>query len=255
MAFGSTLAVALEGLTGHLVEVQAHLAFSVPGFTLIGLPDTALSEAKDRVRAALHSRKVKLPDKKITVNLSPASLRKTGATFDLAIAVAILAGNKAFPPNITQNIVHLGELGLDGRIQPVRGILPMVAAAVAAGYPKVVVATADVPEAELVPGALVAGVATLSDVITLHGGNAPSCQNLPPVPRPRVREQTKTGADLNDVFGQELPKIALEVAAAGGHHLMFVGPPGAGKTMLAARIPTILPDLTDAESVEVTSIH
>jgi len=255
MSFGSTLAVALEGLTGHLIEVQAQLAFTVPGFTLVGLPDTSLSEAKDRVRAAVNSRGVEWPNRKITVNLSPAALPKTGAAFDLAIAVAIMAGAGVITPATVANTVHLGELGLDGRVQPVRGLLPMVAAAVAAGKPRVVVATSDVAEAELVPGAVVCGVTSLSDVIRLHGGKPPKCKELPPVVRSTLQRAPVRGGDLADVIGQELPKLALQIAAAGGHHLLFLGPPGAGKTMLAERLGSILPPLSAAESVEVTSVH
>jgi magnesium chelatase family protein len=255
MGFGSTLAVALEGLTGHLIEVQAQLAFTLPGFTLVGLPDASLSEAKDRVRAAIHSRGLEWPNRKITVNLSPAALRKTGAAFDLAIAVAILAGAGVIKPALVAETVHLGELGLDGRVQPVRGLLPMVAAAVAAGVTRVVVATADVPEAKLVPGAVVTGVTSLSDVVKLYGGKPPKRPELPPATRVLSPYSAVVSGDLADVIGQDMPKLALEIAAAGGHHLLFLGPPGAGKTMLAGRLPSILPPLSEAESVEVTSIH
>ncbi|MDR2702927.1 MAG: YifB family Mg chelatase-like AAA ATPase [Cellulomonadaceae bacterium] len=254
MSLGTTAAVALEGLIGHVVEVQAQLAFTVPGFTLVGLPDAALVEAKDRVRAAVLSRNLEWPNRKITVNLSPAALPKTGTAFDLAIAVAILIGARVIP-DTQQRRVHLAELGLDGRLQPVRGILPMVAAAVAAGVPDVVVATASAAEAKLVPGARVQGADTLSDVVALHGGKPPTCKPLPPASAPRVAQRLEKAADLSDVIGQEVPKLAVEIAAAGGHHLLLCGPPGAGKTMLAARIPSILPSLTQAEAVEVTSIH
>jgi magnesium chelatase family protein len=221
----------------------------------VGLPDASLSEAKDRVRAAVVSRDVEWPNRKITVNLSPAALPKTGAAFDLAIAVAIMAGAEEIPIKSIAETVHLGELGLDGRVLPVRGLLPMVAAAVASGYPEVVVATADVPEARLVPGAQVHGVTSLSDVIRLHGGKPPKCKQLPPATRTTLQRPSRGGGDLADVIGQELPKLALEIAAAGGHHLLFLGPPGAGKTMLAERLPSILPELTPGESVEVTSVH
>jgi magnesium chelatase family protein len=255
MSFGSTLAVALTGMEGHVVEVQAQLAFSVPGFTLVGLPDASLSEAKDRVRAAVLSRGFDWPNKKITVNLSPASLPKTGATFDLAIAIAIMAGAGVIEPSKVARVVHLGELGLDGRVQPVRGILPMVAAAVADGKRQIMVAHADVPEAKLVSDAEVVGVTSLSEAVSWYGGKAPACRALPHVPRAAVRSVDDSQGDLAEVIGQEMPKKALEIAAAGGHHLLFLGPPGAGKTMLAARIPSILPKLTSEESVQVTSIH
>ncbi|WP_290438810.1 magnesium chelatase domain-containing protein, partial [Cellulosimicrobium cellulans] len=169
MGLGTTRAVALVGLTGHVVEVQAHIAASVPGFVLVGLPDTALSESRDRVRAAVASSGLTWPQRKITVNLSPAALPKSGTTFDLAIAVATLAGAQVLRATDAERVVHLGELGLDGRLQPVRGVLPAVAAAVEAGFPDVVVPEADVAEARLVPGARVVGAASLADVARLYG--------------------------------------------------------------------------------------
>src|SRR5919107_426331 len=157
MGLGTTAAVALTGLAGHVVEVQAQLAASVPGFTLVGLPDAALSESRDRVRAAVLSSGIAWPNKKITVNLSPASLRKSGSAFDLAVAVAVLAGHGVLPAHGLERVVHLGELGLDGRLQPVRGVLPAVAAAVAAGYTDVVVAAGGADEARLGSGARAPG--------------------------------------------------------------------------------------------------
>ncbi|QAY70550.1 YifB family Mg chelatase-like AAA ATPase [Xylanimonas protaetiae] len=255
MTLGTTAAVALVGLSGHVVEVQAQLAWSVPGFVLVGLPDTALSESRDRVRAAVLSSRIDWPNRKITVNLSPASLPKRGSSFDLAIAVAVLAGAGAIPAAGLDRVVHLGELGLDGRLQPVRGVLPMVASAVAAGFGDVVVPTADVAEASLVPGARVRGATTLADVVALHGGEPPFVPDVEPVRPTRAGVEGRPPGDLADVLGQDVPRLALEIAAAGGHHLLFTGPPGAGKTMLASRLPGILPDLSEAEAVEVTSVH
>jgi magnesium chelatase family protein len=256
MGLGTTRAVALVGLTGYVVEVQAHLAASVPGFVLVGLPDTALSESRDRVRAAVASSGISWPQRKITVNLSPAALPKSGTGFDLAIAVATLGGAGVLPPSAVEDVVHLGELGLDGRLQPVRGILPAVAAAVAAGYRDVVVPAADVAEARLVPGARVVGATNLADVARLHGAtlDEPGTPVAPVAPARPVVERPPTG-DLADVVGQDEARHALEVAAAGGHHLLLVGAPGAGKTMLASRLPGILPDLTESEAVEVTAVH
>lgn len=255
MGLGTTLAVSLVGLAGHVVEVQAHLAASVPGFTLVGLPDAALSESRDRVKAAVTSTGLGWPVKKITVNLSPASLRKHGSGYDLAVAVAILAGAGQIPAAGLERTVHVGELGLDGRVQPVRGVLPAVAAAVEAGYRDVVVAAGDLDEARLVPGARVVGVVSLADVVALHGGPADLVRVAEPVPRSRTAAPAPAVADLSDVLGQRGARYAVEVAAAGGHHLLLVGPPGAGKTMLAARLPGVLPDLTDREAVEVTAVH
>ncbi|MDR7381539.1 YifB family Mg chelatase-like AAA ATPase [Promicromonospora iranensis] len=260
MGTATTRAVSLVGLQGHVVEVQAHLAASVPGFTLVGLPDAALSESRDRVRAAVTSTGLQWPVKKITVNLSPASLRKQGSSYDLAIAVAILAGAEG-PSSAglrregLDRVVHLGELGLDGRLQPVRGVLPAVAAAVDAGYRDVVVAAGDRDEAGLVPGARVVGAASLAEVVALHGGPHELVREVVTVRPTRSALPARLPGDLADVLGQERPRAALEVAAAGGHHLLLVGPPGAGKTMLASRLPGILPDLTDREAVEVTAVH
>jgi magnesium chelatase family protein len=255
MGYATTAAVALAGMQGHLVEVQAQLAASVPGFTLVGLPDAALAESRDRVRAAVLSTGIEWPHRRITVNLSPASLRKSGSAFDLAVAVAVLAGHRLLPAAGLDRVVHLAELGLDGRLQPVRGVLPAVAAAVEAGRTEVVVAEADAAEAALVPGARVHGAAHLADVVRLHGGTVEHEAAGGAVVPARPGLARRPVGDLADVVGQHEARLALEIAAAGGHHLLMVGPPGAGKTMLAARLPGILPDLTDAEAVEVTSVH
>ena len=256
MSLGRTLGVALVGLTGHLVEVEAHLASSLPGLTLVGLPDAALSEARDRVRAAVTSSGLTWPSRRITVNLSPAALPKAGSGFDLAIAVATMVGAGVCPAaDDAARTVHLGQLGLDGGARPVRGVLPAVVAAVASGHPRVVVAAADAVEASLVPGAHVVPAASLAEVLRAYGADVA----VPEVAEV-VRAEPEGGSasavgDLSDVVGQQVARHALEVAAAGGHHLFMVGPPGTGKTMLAARLPGLLPDLDDADAVEVTAIH
>ncbi len=255
MALGRTRAVSLLGLTGHVVDVEAHLAPSLPAFTLVGLPDAALAEARDRVRAAVTSTGLPWPNRRITVNLSPAALPKAGSGFDLAIAVATLAGAGLIDPEAPRGVVHIGELGLDGRLRPVRGVLPAVAAAVAAGVTRVVVPAANAAEAELVPGARAVGAHSLAEVAARYGADV----DVPDVDDPpRAAAGRAAGADVPDlaaVVGQADARRCLEVAAAGGHHVLMVGPPGVGKTMLAARLPGLLPDLDEAQAVEVTAVH
>lgn len=255
MALGRTRAVALVGLTGHLVEVEAHLASALPAFALVGLPDASLAEARDRVRAAVGSTGLTWPNRRITVNLSPAALPKSGPGFDLAVAVAVLAAAELLEARPAAGVVHLGELGLDGRLRPVRGVLPAVAAAVAAGHRDVVVPEAEAPEAALVPGARVVACRSLAQVVHRYGGTV-AVPDVPPAPPVRAGGAQRTPpGDLADVLGQSEARAAVEVAAAGGHHLLLVGPPGAGKTMLASRLPGLLPDLDEADAVEVTAVH
>jgi magnesium chelatase family protein len=254
MGLGRTTAVSLLGLSGHMIEVEAHLAASVPGFTLVGLPDASLAEARDRVRAAMTSSGLSWPQRRITVNLSPASLPKAGSSFDLAIAVATLVGAGVCDADAAAEVVHLGELGLDGRLRPVRGVLPAVVAAVAAGRSRVVVPYANADEARLVPGAEVRPAAHLAEVAGWYGADVP-VPDLDPVRSESVALPVTGVADMADVVGQRAARWALEVAAAGGHHVLMVGPPGAGKTMLAARLPGLLPDLDERDAVEVTAVH
>nr|WP_062516943.1 YifB family Mg chelatase-like AAA ATPase [Demequina gelatinilytica] len=239
---------------GHVIDVEAHVARGLPAFAIVGLPDASLAEAKDRVRAAVASSGVEWPRHRITVNLSPASLPKSGSATDLAIAVAVLAAAGVVDAGLARELVLLGELGLDGRVRPVRGVLPAIAAAVQAGAARAVVPAGNAREAALVAGAQVEGAIALASVLGALGAEA-TAESLEPVPAPAMRVQRAVARDLADVRGQPLARHALEVAAAGGHHLLMVGPPGAGKTMLAERLPGILPDLDDAEAVRVTAVH
>ncbi|MGW5368752.1 YifB family Mg chelatase-like AAA ATPase [Streptomyces sp. NPDC004009] len=273
MGFARTCAVALVGVEGVVVEVQADLEPGVAAFTLVGLPDKSLSESRDRVRAAVVNSGGEWPQKKLTVGLSPASVPKAGSGFDLAVACAVLGAAERIDPRVLAEIVMIGELGLDGRVRPVRGILPAVLAAADAGYEQVVVPECAAAEASLVPGVSVLGVRSLRQLVAVltdepvpeeepdgHGRPDPLLAGLR-VPGAGAATGMHGGGaqqpdhDLADVVGQTSARTAVEVAAAGGHHLFLEGPPGAGKTMLAERLPAVLPRLTRQESLEVTAVH
>jgi magnesium chelatase family protein len=249
--------VALVGVQGHLIEVEADIASGLPATILVGLPDTALREARDRIRAAIVNSGERWPAAKITVGLSPAALPKRGSGFDLAIAVAILAAAEAVPASALAGKMFLAELGLDGRLRPVPGVLPAVVAA-ACGAQTIVVAAQNAEEAALVPGVKVVGASSLAEVIVwLRGGPEPLAPAVVPGPPygPAPAHTAARKLDLAEVLGQAEARLAAEICAAGGHHLSLLGPPGAGKTMLAERLPTILPGLAAPAAIEVTSIH
>ncbi|WP_062072884.1 YifB family Mg chelatase-like AAA ATPase [Demequina sediminicola] len=253
---GRTRSVVLTGLAGHVIEVEAHVAQGLPAFTLVGLPDASLSEARDRVRAAWSSSGITWPARRVTVNLTPASLPKSGAGTDLAVAVAVMAAAGEVDPARAAASAHIGELGLDGRVRAVRGILPAVAAAAHAGVERVVVPEDNVAEAALIPGIDVRGVAHLGEVAQEYGNRDATVSADAPAALHEVPAVMRDHApDMADVRGQPEARAALEVAAAGGHHLLMVGPPGAGKTMLASRLPGLLPPLSDSDAIDVTAIH
>lgn len=256
MNLGRTLSVGLIGLEGHVVEVEAQLAAGLPSLKIVGLPDAALAEARERVRSALESCELPMPNRRMIVNLSPASMRKTGSSFDVALAVAVVATGALPGRQEAGRTVHLGELGLDGRLHPVRGVLPMVARAVASGYPDVVVPAGNAEEASLVPGARVTAIRHLGELLAHYGLQAASLELAGlAVARAVPNISPRREGDMADVVGQHHARLALEVAGAGGHHMFMQGPPGAGKTMLASRLPSLLPELTDAEALTVTALH
>lgn len=257
MTVGRTWGVVLTGLQGDLVEVEADLSNQTPGFLIIGLADKAIGEAHQRVHNACANSALPLSRRRLTVNLSPANLPKHGSGLDLAIAVAALATEAPLDPAALLSTVHIGELGLDGRLRPVPGVLPAVAAAARAGVRRVVVPWANRAEAELVPGVEVFGAVSLRDVARRHGLALDDVAVEPVMPAPSAEggSDDETPPDLADVIGQRDAVDALVLAAAGGHHLLMSGPPGAGKTMLARRLPGILPDLDDAAAVQSASVR
>jgi len=261
MAWATARTVSLSGSAGHVIDVSADVSAGMVGTTLVGRADVTLNEARDRCRMAMVNSGFGWPTtRRVTILLAPADLAKRGSHFDLAIATATLGAVGALTDDLPSDVVFLGELGLDGGLRCVTGVLPMVMAAAAQGLTRVVVPEPQAREAALVPGVTVLGVRSLAQVVALlNGVDVPEA---PPVPAPSGRrllqwrgEDRVEELDLADVVGLADAKFAVEVAAAGGHHLLLSGPKGCGKTTLAERIVGVLPDLTREEALEITAIH
>jgi magnesium chelatase family protein len=247
----SLCSAALFGVDACHVHVEVDVAFGMPAFTMVGLPDASVRESRDRVRSAIRNSGFEFPPHRITVNLAPADVRKAGTAFDLPIALGILAAQGIVERREISNTIVLGELSLDGTIHPTRGVLPIAAAARREGFVAMLLPRLNAGEAAIVAGLDVLGVSSLAEAVLAL--NDPG--SLAPAPALVPQPVHEEAADLADVRGQLLPRRALEVACAGTHNLLLVGPPGAGKTMIARRMAGILPPLTLDESLEVTALY
>ncbi len=246
--FASISSAVLHGAVGHPIRVEVHVGKGLPGFTISGLPDESVRESRDRVRAAILSSALPYPDIRITVNLAPSDQRKTGSGLDLAIAVGILAASGVVDPAAAQAVAYVGELGLDGSLRAIPGVAPMVGSL---GDEDVVVPVDSAVEAHVAARGTVRLLQRLDELVAVLNAEQPWPEHEPPAPPPEVT----TSADLADVHGQHAARRSLEIAAAGGHHLLMVGPPGAGKTMLASRLPGLLPALDRERALEATMVH
>ena len=250
---GKTRTCAIAGLNGSIVEVEAYVSSGLPSFSIVGLPDAAVQESRERVRGAIRNSGYEFPMTRIAVNLAPADLRKEGPAYDLPMAVAVLMSSGQVLADLSETLV-LGELSLDGGLRHTQGILPMVALGVEQGLRTVIVPSADAPEAALVEGATVYGAQGLGQVVAHLRGDEVLPSATPEQPQDKGCS-TRGISDFSHIKGQEHAKRALEVAAAGGHNLLMSGPPGSGKTLMARALPGILPSLSPREAIDVTKVY
>ena len=251
-------ACAVLGLNGYIVDVEVDFnpRAGLPYFTIVGLPDTAVKESRDRVRAAIKNTRLQFPNKGYTVNLSPADLPKHGPSYDLSVAVGVLAATDQVPLEALAGSVFVGELSLDGTVRHVKGVMPMTYCAIQDGFDRIFVAAEDAPQAALVDGIEIIPVQSLGQLVEhLYGMNRIPPFVLDPTTENAMQSPAGDITDFADIKGQEHIKRALELAAAGGHNLRMSGPPGVGKTLLARALPGILPRLTREEALEVTRIY
>jgi len=250
----SVTSLGILGIDGFVVRAEVNLAPGMPAFDVVGLPDAAVRESRERVRAALRNAGEKFPAERLTVNLAPADVKKEGPAFDLPIALGVLGASGAFRPEAFEGTAVIGELSLDGSVRPVRGALPMVIAALTAGVRSAMLPAANLPEVRTIEGIGLLPVSHLRDAVAHFSGRAP----IAPVPTVRYIDlltAREYPVDFSHVKGQRFAKRALEIAAAGGHNALMIGSPGSGKTLMARCIPTILPDMSFQEALEVTRIH